>query len=83
MKIPHLLQECHKIGIHTEWIPVIDNTVPQDQQKYKEIVKKVVDEYLKKGKNVVVHCKGGLGRAGTFAASCLIYSGHKPADAIK
>lgn len=42
-----------------------------------------MDEYLKKGKNVVVHCKGGLGRAGTFGASCLIYSGFKPADAIK
>jgi len=37
---------------------------------------------LKKGKNVVVHCMGGLGRAPTFAASCLIYSGVKPKEAI-
>ena len=32
---------------------------------------------------MVVHCKGGLGRAGTFAAACLIYSQHPPKDAIK
>jgi protein-tyrosine phosphatase len=30
-----------------------------------------------------VHCKGGLGRAGTFAACCLIYNKYKPEDAIK
>lgn len=41
-----------------------------------------MDEYLCKGLNVVVHCKGGLGRAGTFAASCLIYSKHSAKNAI-
>lgn len=39
------------------------------------LVKEVVDESLRKDKSVVVHCKGGLGRAPTFACACLIYSG--------
>lgn len=60
------------MGIKTEWFPVVDNSIPKDSEKYKELVKKVVNEYLEKGLKVVVHCKGGLGRAGTFAAACLI-----------
>lgn len=35
-----------------------------------------------KGNNVVVHCKGGLGRAPTFVASCLIYSGVNLEEAL-
>ena len=31
---------------------------------------------------VLVHCKGGLGRAGTFAARLLVEFGHTPASAI-
>ena len=38
---------------------------------------------LKSGKTVVVHCKGGLGRTGTFAASVLTTFGVEPAEAIR
>lgn len=37
---------------------------------------------LERGNNVVVHCWGGLGRAGTIAASCLVARGCLPAKAI-
>jgi len=46
-------------------------------------VREVVENHLKLGRNVVVHCMGGLGRAPTFAASCLIYSGIPADDAIR
>jgi len=45
-------------------------------------VKRIVDDHLMKGNNVVVHCLGGLGRAPTFAASCLIYGGMNSEEAI-
>lgn len=38
---------------------------------------------MRKGKNLMVHCMGGLGRAPTFAATCLIYAGLSSEEAIK
>ncbi len=37
---------------------------------------------LKSGGKILVHCKGGLGRAGTIAARLLVELGSRPADAI-
>ncbi|MBK7462828.1 MAG: dual specificity protein phosphatase family protein [Betaproteobacteria bacterium] len=34
------------------------------------------------GKNVFIHCKGGLGRTGTISACLLIESGMKHLEAI-
>lgn len=42
-----------------------------------------MDDSLRKGKSVVVHCKGGLGRAPTFACACLLYSGRTLDEAVK
>lgn len=55
---------------------------PQNQDCFKQIVG-VVEGCLKEGKNVVVVCKGGLGRSGTFAAACLMYGGVSAKEAIK
>jgi ADP-ribosyl-[dinitrogen reductase] hydrolase len=38
---------------------------------------------LRSGFNVLVHCKGGLGRAGMIAARLLVELGSSPADAVK
>ncbi|HVA32773.1 MAG TPA: protein-tyrosine phosphatase family protein, partial [Candidatus Baltobacteraceae bacterium] len=37
---------------------------------------------LRKGERVLVHCRGGLGRAGTVAARLLVELGMDPAEAI-
>ncbi len=37
---------------------------------------------LRDGSNVLLHCKGGLGRAGTVAARLLVELGTQPAEAI-
>jgi protein-tyrosine phosphatase len=50
----------------------VDESIPKDIESYKKLVNLIVDDHLKKGKNVIVHCLGGLGRAGTFSAACLI-----------
>lgn len=37
---------------------------------------------LRRGGKVLVHCRGGLGRAGTAAARLLVEFGVAPADAV-
>ena len=37
---------------------------------------------LREGRNILVHCRGGLGRAGTIAARLLIEIGIDPKIAI-
>ena len=39
-------------------------------------------EVIRAGGVAVVHCRGGLGRAGTVAACCLVALGQAPADAM-
>ncbi len=42
----------------------------------------VVDR-LRKGGRVLVHCRGGLGRAGTVASLLAVELGHDPEDALR
>jgi ADP-ribosyl-[dinitrogen reductase] hydrolase len=37
---------------------------------------------LKKGQNILVHCRGGLGRAGMISARLLVEHGVEPEEAI-
>jgi protein-tyrosine phosphatase len=56
---------------------------PGDIERFKKLVKKVVDDYLKKGKKVMIHCQGGNGRTGLFVATCFIYQGYPAEKAIE
>jgi protein-tyrosine phosphatase len=42
----------------------------------------VIIQHLLMGQNVLVHCRGGLGRAGTICACCLSHFGYMGQDAI-
>jgi protein-tyrosine phosphatase len=57
--------------------------VPHDAElgAFADLVTGVVDA-VRGGKTVVVHCRGGLGRSGLVAASCLVVLGLRPAAAI-
>lgn len=81
--IPNELEVCEKMQIPTEHYPIEDMDAPGDIERFKKLVKKIVDEYLKEGKRVMVHCQGGNGRTGTFVAACYIYMGYKADKAIE
>jgi len=52
--------------------PIGDCHVPQNFEEFNvEVVDKIIDR-LRNGKNVVVHCMGGLGRTGLVCACCLL-----------
>lgn len=47
-----------------------------------KLVDDIVDA-MSAGENVVVHCRGGLGRSGTIAACFLVARGRAPGEAIR
>jgi ADP-ribosyl-[dinitrogen reductase] hydrolase len=67
-----------------EWIhfPIPDFWIPGDVGATRELVARLLGS-LERGDGVVVHCWGGLGRAGTIAAACLVAHGVEPARAIE
>jgi ADP-ribosyl-[dinitrogen reductase] hydrolase len=90
-----LPEELHELGIaelgaevkrrHMLWFhwPIRDGGVPDAlfEKPWREQAAKV-EALLKEGCKVVVHCKGGLGRAGMIAARLLVNLGTRPLEAI-
>ena len=75
--------ETDRLGIEWHHLPVKDVNVPcetfEDQWTYSGMR---LRHLLRQGKNIVIHCLGGLGRSGTIAAKLLVEFGHSPVDAI-
>lgn len=71
---------------HIDWLhlPITDGASPSDEFEARWVdAVEGVKQRLQLGFNVLVHCKGGLGRAGTIAARLLIDLGTHPEHAIE
>ena len=72
---------------HMEWwhLPIEDGHSPPAQGFEKEwaVAGEALRDRLRLGFDVLVHCRGGLGRAGTIAARLLVELGERPGDAIR
>ena len=69
-----------------EWLhlPTRDGHAPSDEfERTWTVAGPTIRSRLRRGLNVLVHCKGGLGRAGTVAARLLVELGAPPDDAIR
>lgn len=79
---PNHIKETVPVWLH---LPIIDRTAPPHEWTDKwRFLRLVVADVLQRGGNVMVHCKGGIGRAGTIAAMILIDSGiTDPEEAIR
>jgi protein-tyrosine phosphatase len=62
-------------------LPIPDRQVPGSEADVAPVVEEV-DALLSSGKNVVVHCRQGIGRTGLLAASLLVAKGWNPDDAV-
>jgi protein-tyrosine phosphatase len=83
-QIPELLEKGTIGGIEILRFAIKDMGVPQEaeSERFQAFVKDVVQR-LEQGQNVVVHCRGGLGRTGTLAACVLVALGqHTAREAI-
>lgn len=80
-RIPQLLEKDSLGGIEILRFAIEDMSVPREAESemFEGFVQDIVGR-LEQGQNIVVHCRGGLGRTGTVAACVLIALGHHSAD---
>lgn len=84
LQVPALGREIEGRGIAWRHLPIADYSVPTadfEQQWAHE--GEEIRALLRAGGDVVVHCKGGLGRAGMIAARLLVELGMAPDEAIR
>ena len=61
--------------------PIPDRQIPRSEAKWSEVLETVAAD-LSAGKNVLVHCRQGIGRAGLVAACLLVKNGMSPGAAV-
>ena len=81
LNIANLRAEVQSQGMKSHWFPIPDGGVPDDPGELMPLLR-TIRSAVRTGERVVVHCRGGLGRAGTVAACVLVSFGRDPADAI-
>lgn len=62
--------------------PILDRQVPESEGKFTQALEKLEAE-LALGRNVVLHCRQGIGRTGLVAACLLLTKGLDPETAVK
>ncbi len=72
---------CRANGIEFLSFPIIDRTVPSSMESFSDLMTALAGQ-LANGKNIAVHCRQGIGRAGLVAICLLILSGIEQEAAI-
>jgi protein-tyrosine phosphatase len=82
LDLQHEEQFCRNDRLSFVSFPIVDRSVPVSQVEAMRLIERL-DNELSQGKNVLVHCRQGVGRAGLIAASLLVARGTRPEDAMK
>ena len=78
--VENLMGSYASAGLNGLHQPIVDGRVPTHDELRRAL--DFVDGELAQGRDVLIHCVGGLGRAGTIAAAWLKRHGHGTAAAI-
>lgn len=77
---------CEDNKINLVVYPIVEMGVPEeDFESFHNGIIKIIVEELSLNHNVLIHCRGGIGRAGTIACCLLLFLGMKDSvnDAVK
>jgi ADP-ribosyl-[dinitrogen reductase] hydrolase len=84
LRVERLGQEALRRGMLWFHLPIVDVSTPDEAfERRWEVAGDQLRTLLRSGRDVLVHCRGGLGRAGTIGARLLIELGMEPATAIR
>jgi len=74
--------EAKTQGMEFASFPIPDRQIPRSETKWAELLEGLT-RTLSEGKNVVVHCRHGIGRSGLVAACLLVRRGISPGAAVE
>ena len=76
-------EEARRLGRNVEWVrhPIADVSVPRSPGEMAGILD-VIDSALAQGRNVYLHCWGGVGRTGTVVGCWLVRHGRTGDEAL-
>jgi protein-tyrosine phosphatase len=84
LKVTDLGDEVRRRGLDWKHLPIADFSVPGTRfEEQWHTQGKEIRALLREGGDVLVHCKGGLGRAGMIAARLLVELGMPSKEAIR
>jgi protein-tyrosine phosphatase len=73
--------EARTQGIRFTSFPIPDRQIPRSEAKLADVLERIAGD-LSTGKNVLVHCRQGIGRSGLVAACLLVKKGMSPGAAV-
>jgi protein-tyrosine phosphatase len=69
-------------GMEFTSFPIPDRQIPRSEAQWVDVLEKV-SHPLSAGKNLLVHCRQGIGRSGLVAACLLVKKGMSPGAAVE
>lgn len=81
LEIPDYPTRAQEGGLLFYHFPVKDRRAPTDKEI--AVLIPIIINHLSVGQHVLVHCRGGLGRAGTVCGCCLGHFGYSGKGAIE
>lgn len=83
LRVEHLGEEVLRRGMRWFHLPIVDVSTPDKGfERDWEVAGNEIRSLLRSGHDVLVHCRGGLGRAGMIGARLLVELGMAPTAAI-
>jgi ADP-ribosyl-[dinitrogen reductase] hydrolase len=84
LRVERLGEEVLRRNMLWFHLPIEDVSIPDERFEQEwDIFGEELRSILRRESDVLVHCRGGLGRAGTIAARLLVELGMEPAKAIE
>lgn len=83
LQVPEFGDSAARIGMSWIHLPIRDAHVPDDRfESGWSAVRSEIHHRIGTGERILIHCRGGLGRAGLVSARILVERGCLPRDAV-